>query len=458
MGTENNILVTGAGGFLGKDLIKHLLSSGWNIRAMVRRSVYMPLLGNKKLKVVYGDMRDQKSLKAALRCVSVVVHLAACKADEKDSEDVNVEGARKLVLACREEGCKRIINVSTQSVKIKKKGIYAYTKKDAEKIFHNSGLQVTSLRPSIVYGEELHGVFGTVLNFVQKLPIVPVLGDGKWLSAPIYIGDVSKAIIACIENKSTIGKIYDLGGPGQINFDNFIERICQELDIKRAKIHIPFGISMAIAWILSKITSRPPITISNVLGSNQNTNIDINPAIRDFGFNPLPFKKGLKAVLYSILKQKATRSPVKANFYKTDFDQRLKNESVLIAKYLIGSHLPKELSDRYVSANQELMKNFVPENTYAELDFILRHDWTLPFIDAAAGLLLPNSIVRKKVLLMAAILETSPFYASQFFQKPDSALKILIICAWNGFRSIFKLIIGIPILIVARREFNGKPQ
>ncbi len=150
MNIDNMILVTGAGGFLGKDIVKHLLVHGWRVRAMIRSAVNLPFLGNGKLEVVYGDMRDAASLKAAMKDVCAVVHLAASKSDEKDSDDVNVEGARRIVLACREEGCKRIINISTQSVKIKQKGIYARTKREAEEVLHSSGLQVTSLRPSIV--------------------------------------------------------------------------------------------------------------------------------------------------------------------------------------------------------------------------------------------------------------------------------------------------------------------
>ena len=123
-------------------------------------------------------MRDECSLRQAVAQVAVVVHLAAAKSDEPDSEDVNVRGAERLMKVCQAAGCDRIINISTQSAEIARKGIYARTKSAAEKIFHNSDLQVTTLRPSVVYGEEESGVFGTVLKFVRRLPVVPVLGDG----------------------------------------------------------------------------------------------------------------------------------------------------------------------------------------------------------------------------------------------------------------------------------------
>lgn len=418
---------------------------------MIRSAVNFPFLRNEKLEVVYGDMRDIKSLKAAMKDVGAVVHLAASKSDEENSDDINVEGVKRLVLACREEGCRRIINISTQSVKIRRKGIYARTKREAEKALHCSGLQVTSLRPSIVYGEEQLGVFGTVLNFVQKLPFVPILGDGKWISAPVYIGDVSEAVISCIRNDSTIGKIYDLGGPDQISFDSFINLICAEMDIRRPKVHIPLSLSMVVAKVLTKIMSRPPITVSNILGSNQDTEIDIAPAQKDFGFNPISFKEGLKVVLNAIPKPNSPESTEYLNDDRLNDDRELKEEAVLITKYLLDYSPTEELCKRYIEANRVLLDNYNSKSNSHELGFIRLHPWALPFIDAAAGLLSPGSIVRKKVLLMAAILETSPVYADYFLHRADNHLSLLVNIVWNGLRIVFKLSVGIPIYILARR-------
>jgi hypothetical protein len=91
--------------------------------------------------------------------------------------------------------------------------------------------------------------------------------------------------------------MYDLGGPDLISFDGLIDKICGELGIRRPKIHFPCSLSLMIAKIAVKILKQPPITVSNVLGSNQNTDIDINPARLDFGFDPMDLDKGLKLTL-----------------------------------------------------------------------------------------------------------------------------------------------------------------
>src|SRR5579862_8368436 len=298
MTAPHTVLVTGAAGFIGKDAVAHLLQQGWRVKAMVRRPEAAAVLPpGENLEVVYADMRDVEALRAALQGVNAVVHLAAAKSDEKDSDAINVGGARNLVASCRATGCSRIINISTQSAKLRRKGIYGRTKGQADAIFHDSGLAVTTLMPSLVYGDATSGVFGTVLKFVEKLPVVPVLGDGKWISAPIYVGDVSEAVIACLERDHTIGKRYDLGGPDQVSFDELIDRLAAARGQHRRKLHVPLGVALLAARLAVMVLPNPPITVSNVLGSNQDTDIDIGPARQDWDFNPMDLATGLKRVL-----------------------------------------------------------------------------------------------------------------------------------------------------------------
>ena len=259
------ILVTGAGGFIGKDLTARLLGHGFHVRAMVRSATGSSLFPrHEQLQIVHADMRDQSSLERAVQGCTAVVHLAAAKADEKESEDINVGGARRLVRACELAGCRRLINISTQSTKIARRGIYARTKRAADKVFHCSGLDVTSLLPSVVYGETMGGVFGTILQFVQKAPVVVVLGNGKWLSAPVYTGDISAAVIACLETPLTIGKAYDIGGPNVVPFDELIDRIGAAIGRQPPKLHVPFSLALLIAHAVARLP-KAPITVSNVL-------------------------------------------------------------------------------------------------------------------------------------------------------------------------------------------------
>jgi nucleoside-diphosphate-sugar epimerase len=437
LGADQCILVTGAAGFIGKDVVRRLLKNGWRVKAMSRRAGSNSFEFNERLELVSADMRDECSLRQAVAGVAVVVHLAAAKSDEPESEDVNVRGAERLVKMCQSEGCGRIINISTQSAEIAQKGKYASTKSAAEKVFHNSVLKVTTLRPSVVYGEEKSGVFGTLLKSARRLPVVPVLGDGSWLSAPVYVGDVSKAIIACIESDETIGKIYSVGGPECINFDTLIDRICSALGVRRRKLHIPFSLSLWATRILVALWPKWPITVSNVLGSNQDTKVDIEPARKDFGFDPISLNEGLSFILDS--SRAGSRNSAGQN--TADF-------KLLLARYLIDADPPAELADRFAAAHRELFGDVAAP----EWEFVRQHPRALPYLDAAAGVLAPQSLLRKKILLAASILEASPAYADFFLAEVEGRIRILGLLAWHGVLGVGKLALGAPLLLAVRRK------
>jgi len=441
----HHILVTGAGGFIGKALIVHLLRRGWNVRAMLRAPGRPFVSPDAAVEIVYADMRDFSALVSALEGMSVVVHLAAAKNDEKWSYDVNVGGAERLIKACRLAGCRRIINISSQSAKIERKGVYARTKYQADERIEGSGLDVTTLLPSVVYGEEMAAVFGTVVKMIRKIPVVPILGDGQWICAPVYVGDVAEAVCLCIENNPTVGRKYDIGGPNSITFNDFVNRVECLLGRRRAKVHIPFTISLLAAQILAALLPSPPVTVSNVLGSNQDTHIDISPARIDFGFDPVDLDTGLRRVLSA-----GTLAACVNTGKPRRSENELAAECVVLARYLVGQEPTREIVDRYIAANRILLLD--QSRDQAELEFIHRHPSALPLLDAAAGFLKPESTLRKKALLLIAILEATPAHADFFLGSPQHPIQLCCSLAWQGTRAAAKALIGIPLMWVVRRS------
>src|SRR5258705_11893387 len=106
------IVVTGAGGFIGRDLALRMVARGFYVRAMLRPGAASPFPAHERLQIVHADVRDGDALVPAVRGCAAVVHLAAAKADEKESEEINVGGARRLVRACELAHCRRLINIS----------------------------------------------------------------------------------------------------------------------------------------------------------------------------------------------------------------------------------------------------------------------------------------------------------------------------------------------------------
>ena len=447
------VTVRGAAGFIGRFVVAELLQQGWRVRAFVRPSEENPFLEQPDVEVLRGDIRDPAAVARALTGAAAAVNLAGAKSDEPDSEAVNVGGARHLVAAARAHGGVRILHFSTQAVKLARPGLYARTKLAADRVFETSGLPVTILRPSIVYGPGRSGVFSTMQRAVERLPIVPVLGDGRWVSAPVHVADVARAVTACLATPPTIGRCYDLAGPDSLSLDALLDRIAGR---RVRKLHLPFGVALLLARIAVRVLPRAPLSVSNVLGSNQPLPIDLAPARRDFGFNPMSLDAGLRTVAEggSLLAsdssdhRQSTNHRLQAGSYLQSSpnlsasDASLDDEARWFARYLLRVDADPDLRQRYAAA----VRVRFAEAIDGDLAFVRRHRWSLPCVDAVTAVIRPRSQVRQRLLLMAALLETSPQHAEFFLAPPPSRPALLLGLGARALTSAAKLAAGAVLL------------
>ena len=120
-------------------------------------------------------------------------------------------------------------------------------------------------------------------------------------------------------------------------------------------------------------------------------------------------------------------------------------EALIFGKYLIGSRIGEELCERYAAAVKAHQLECIGSDKKVE-NFILRYSFWIGFIDAALALRNKQSILRKKILVMFAILETVPEYNEYFLPKKYSFTDVLCVIA-SGIRSVYRLIIGMILLL-----------
>ena len=401
------ILVTGAQGFVGRAVVSRLVSSGFEVTALSRANTRGT---DEHVRSVVGDITDAASLDAAFSGVDALVHLAARLGDEQDSYRVNVEGTQHLVDACKKSGVRHIVYISTASVKIKRKGIYASTKQAAEELLRTSGIKTTILRPSIVYGDLEHGVFASVAKS-GTLPFVPVFGTGRWASRPIHVDDVARMIEIALSHGSVQGNTYDVGGPDTLSFDELIRTVSRELFARRARIlHVPVSLGMVAASMLGRCMKNPPLTRSNILGSTQDIEWDAGTAFTDFGFVPRTFADGLHAIVREEEKKDAD---VLSTYLYSRSGQ----------SYRISPHM----RERYARARSV--------NHVGPLHPMVRKTPALlgP-IDAATKLLRPHGTFQARILLISALVEADTASAQWLLPRERSVAALfgrtlLLLCS-----------------------------
>lgn len=283
------IAITGATGFLGRHLIAKLKDK--DIKCLVRKEDH----GFKNIKTVKGDINDKKALNLLVKNAKIIVHLAAI-IDHKDKEEykrVNIDGTKNLISACKKNKVKRIIFVSSMASTKTHLDDYGKSKSEAEKLLLSSGLDVTILRPSFIYGKDSNSM-KKLLDFLNKFKVIPIVGDGEYKLRPVHVDDVVKAIILSINNKKSINKTYDILGKTELTFNEFIDLVCKKYNIKKRKVHIPISICLPISSIGSLVTKNFPLKKTFVLSIKSSPAGNIDPAERDLKYKPMSFLEGLK--------------------------------------------------------------------------------------------------------------------------------------------------------------------
>jgi hypothetical protein len=132
-------------------------------------------------------------------------------------------------------------------------------------------------------------------------------------------------------------------------------------------------------------------------------------------------------------------------------DTQLENEARLFTRYLVGREAHK-LVARYRDASRALFYQPANAAETAVVAYVHRHPWSLPFLEAASALLRPGSLLRNKVLMMGAILETSAAIAEEFLPRNVSLAGLVLRVLAGGTAAVVRTLLGAPLLAAASRS------
>ena len=294
------VLVTGGTGFVGRNLIRELLSGHRPVRCLVRDPRKAEFLRKAGCELVRGDVTDLSTvLHAVTPEVDTVIHLVGILMQSGDAtfRDAHVMGTRNVVAACRSIGVKRYLHMSALGTRKDAASEYHRTKWEAEEIVRGSGLAYSIFRPSVIFGREDR--FTNTLASAMKLsPVVLVPGNGRNLMQPVFVKDVVAAFVRSLEMDGARGRVFELGGAQVLTFDGLIDEIARFLGKRRLKVHVPMSLMRLGASLLEAALSHPPITRDALVMLEEDNATEDNALPSVFGINPTPFSEGLKSYLH----------------------------------------------------------------------------------------------------------------------------------------------------------------
>ena len=226
------VVVTGASGFIGRQLLNRLLADGHQVTALVRTPRAIAAHGSDGVRVLRGDVTDIESIAPAMIDAEIVLHLARAKAHGARSPEmfaVNVAGSRNVARAAAQAGVKRLVHCSSSAVYGSRVGIvnestplrpdsaYARSKRDAEEeVLRESGDIAVVARITAVMGPGCKS-WAPLFRSASRGEL-GIAGDGSNMHHPADVADVIDGLIRCATTENRGGRIYNIAGPEPVQF------------------------------------------------------------------------------------------------------------------------------------------------------------------------------------------------------------------------------------------------
>jgi NADH dehydrogenase len=293
------IVITGATGFVGEEVVKQVRAADLPVRAIVREPQEARWLADRYgVELFHGNVLYAPSIEGAMQDAKCVIHLVGIIREEKEStfERAHAQATKFVVDEAKRAGVKRFLQMSALGTRENARSRYHQTKWAAEECVRKSGLAWTIFRPSVIYGPKDKSV-NTLAQVVRRLPFVPVLGHGNTKIQPISVENVAKAFSAAIRNDNSIGKTYDLCGPEEFTWNELYDKLQLLLGSRKPKLHLPLPVARLQAAVFEKILPDPPFTRDQLLMLQEDNTGNPEPAMRDFPLEPEKFEDGVARYL-----------------------------------------------------------------------------------------------------------------------------------------------------------------
>jgi nucleoside-diphosphate-sugar epimerase len=306
------VFVTGANGFTGSYVCKHLIQRGDHVRALVRKTSNLDLIKGVDVELVHGDLANgaiAETLAKSLKGVDVVYHIAAVYRTEgvpkKYFWDVHVEGTRHLLEAAKRADVARFVHCSTVGVQGEIKNppatedvpyapgdLYQESKVDGEKLarkfFQEHKLPGVVVRPVGIYGPG-DTRFLKLFKFIHNGKF-RMLGSGKVLYHMTHVDDLARGILLAGEKKEAVGEVFTIGGNGYLTLAELVEHVAKALNVPVPRKSFPVW-PVWFAGLLCEIACRPfglepPLYRRRVEFFIKDRAFDISKAQRLLGYQP----------------------------------------------------------------------------------------------------------------------------------------------------------------------------
>lgn len=300
------VVIFGGSGFLGRHVAQRLARLGYAIRIGIRRpnnALFLKPMGRVgQIELIAADIRHTKACARLMEGVDAVVNLVGIlrESGEQRFDEIHGHAPGRLAEQAASMGVSSFVQISALGSDEKSPAHYGRSKSLGEKLVQKAIPEAIILRPSIIFGPE-DDFFNRFAAMAMLSPFLPLFGGGTTRFQPIFVGDVAEAIVLSLEQDSSKGKVFELGGAEVLSFHELLKLLLEIIERRRLLLPIPFPLAVVLAACIGWLPNAPfTLDQLRMLHSDSVVTPDAVCQNRDcqfFGIDPYP----LGAVLPSYL-------------------------------------------------------------------------------------------------------------------------------------------------------------
>jgi NADH dehydrogenase len=273
-----------------------LVADGWKVRVAVRhpeRATFLKDYAESgQVKVLSADVWEEETVIPAVKGAKAVINTVGHYVSKGNAtfEAIHGQGALHVARQAKQAGVERLVHISGLGADTGSPSPYIRARGRGEILVRENFVEATILRPSVIFGPE-DAFLNKLAAMARQAPILPLFGTGATRLQPVFVGDVAEACVRAVDDQTTAGQVFELGGPRIYNYKALLQLVLNRIGRKRLLVPVPFLVWEALATALS-ILPNPPLTRDQVtLMKADNILTGAARSLQDLGISPTAVEK-----------------------------------------------------------------------------------------------------------------------------------------------------------------------
>jgi nucleoside-diphosphate-sugar epimerase len=290
------VVVTGAAGLVGQNLIPRLKARAYQITAIDKHPSNTATLRrlHPDIMVIEADLAECGGWYGSLADADAVVlcHAQIGGLDEKEFNRNNVVATQNLLDALAINPNCYVAHISSSVVNSAAKDWYTESKKAQERLITESTYGWIVLRPTLMFGWFDRKHLGWLARFMKKVPIFPVPGHGRYIRQPLYAGDFAEIIVSCLESRRC-GEQFNISGLERIDFIDLMKEVRRASGARASILRVPYRLFWLLLRGYGLFSRNPPFTVHQLKALVTPDIFEIIDWPKIFGVRPTPLREAL---------------------------------------------------------------------------------------------------------------------------------------------------------------------